>query len=225
MLLVHSPVVGPSTWSRVAEAARNRGVAVAVPDLSVAASGSERPLWSVMVEIALNASDDLEAPVTLAGHSGAGAFLPLIGQGLDIRLGHLVFVDAVIPPEEGHHSSPPRLAPLLDEQTHDGILKPWLDWWDVSLVSSMLPDRGDREALRADLPSLPRSFYDEEIPVPSGWSEWPCRYLRTSPAYEEESNRARERGWPTSDMEGTHLSLFTDPRAVLERIEALISAA
>lgn len=118
----------------------------------------------------------------------------------------------------------PRLKELLDQQTKGGILAPWLDWWPRETLVSLLPDRHDRAIIRADLPNLPRSYYDEPIPVPEGWPTWPCRYLRLSGAYDPELARAVELGWPTARHDGTHLSIFTEPYRVLGAVRALLMA-
>jgi len=223
LLLVHSPVVGPSTWGRLAESARTTGTTVALPDLTAVIGGSG-PLWRGFVETVVDSAKDLPAPVAVVGHSAAGALLPLIGDALGGHLGHLIFVDAVIPPVDRAHETPSRLKELLDQHTEDGVLAPWLDWWSDDVLDSLLPDWNDRAILRADLPALPRSYYDEEIPVPGRWSTWACRYLRLSAAYDTELVRAVESGWPTAELESTHLGMFTDPGPVLESLQKLTTS-
>jgi pimeloyl-ACP methyl ester carboxylesterase len=221
LLLVHSPVVGPSTWVRLAQAARSRGATVAVPDLTGVVPETPDLLWPAFVETAVRSTGNLRGPIDVVGHSAAGALIPLIGLALGDRLGALVFVDAVIPPHEGTHRTPAGIKELLDQRTSDGVLAPWLDWWPAETLDSLLPDALDRSILRTDMPGLPRSYYDEEIPVPKGWSDWPCRYLRLSSAYDSELARSAELGWPTASIDGTHLSIFTDPDVVLEVILSL----
>jgi len=75
--------------------------------------------------------------------------------------------------------------------------------------------------LLSDMPRLHRSFYDDDIPVPDGWSSGPCAYLQLSPAYHDEFRRAKELGWPTAILDGTHLSIVTDPEVVLAAVHDL----
>ncbi len=84
---------------------------------------------------------------------------------------------------------------LLDEQTVDGRLRRWLEWWPDVVVSELVPDMNERAALLDDMPSLPRSFYDESVPVPDGWTDRRCAYLKLSDAYEAEFADAGRRGW------------------------------
>ena len=75
------------------------------------------------------------------------------------------------------------------------------------------------------MPRLRRSFYDDPLPVPSEWTGGPCAYLRSSPAYDDEYRRAGEFGWSTATIDGSHLSIFTDPAAVFATVLALVPRA
>jgi hypothetical protein len=82
-VLIHSPLVGPFTWSLVAEELRARGQEVFVPTLSDA-EGSAAPSWqqyAASVAHALTAVP-LERPLHLIGHSGAGPLLPALRQAV-----------------------------------------------------------------------------------------------------------------------------------------------
>ncbi len=94
LLLVHSPLVGPSSWAALAQRAAAQGVDATVPDLTQVAE-AEPPRWKMLVDTAVTAADCLDGPVVAIGHSGAGAYLPEIGQRLGDYLGALIFVDAV----------------------------------------------------------------------------------------------------------------------------------
>lgn len=218
-LLVHSPLLGPSSLSELARRAASRGVHAAAPDLTGSAATEGGRAYA---ETAAAAAADLPDRVVVIGHSGAGAFLPNIGHLLGDRLAALLFVDAVVPPPSGAHRTPARLGLLLDEQTVDGMLLPWIDWWPEEALGEILPDAADRDLLRADLPRLPRSFYDQDVPVPKGWSDWASAYLRLSSAYHAEFEEAGRRGSPRGSIEGTHLSMHTHPDRVLGAIEPLL---
>ncbi|MDH3754033.1 MAG: hypothetical protein OEU32_09195 [Acidimicrobiia bacterium] len=220
LLFVHSPLVGPSSLRRLAQVCRTAGRAVALPDLTSATRAS--PVrWETFIEIAVAAGARLHGPTAVVAHSGAGAFLPAIGAAID-DLAALVFVDAVIPPDDGPHRTSDAMADLLDSKTVDGVLLPWLEWWPGHVVEQVLPDRVDRRTLAADMPRLPRGLYDEDVPVPSGWTDWPCRYLKLSAAYEQEYATAEERGWPSLSIDGAHLSTHTEPDVVRAAIDMLL---
>lgn len=220
LLCVHSPLLGPSSWDPFARHAAQRGIHVAAPDLTGAAS-SDPPDWRALTAAAVAGAAELGPPIAVVGHSGAGAFLPQIGLELGGQLGALVFVDAVIPPLRGAYRTPAAMHRLLDDQTTADLLVAWLDWWPSGLVEEMLPAASDRAALRADMPLVPRSFFDEDIPVPEAWSTSSGRYLQLSDAYQVEYHIAGSRGWPRTVIEGTHLSIYTHPDQVLTAVETL----
>jgi pimeloyl-ACP methyl ester carboxylesterase len=163
------------------------------------------------------------ADLVVVGHSGAGAFLPAIGHRVKNRLRAVVFVDAVVPPIAGEHRTSEPFSRFLDDKTVDGRLLPWLDWWPTAVVDTLARSSEQLEELRSDMPRLNRSFYDSPIPMPEDWSSGPCAYLQLSPAYAEEFRMANELGWPTSVLDGSHLSIFTDPSDVLAAVEDLVN--
>ncbi len=221
ILLVHSPLVGPSTWSAAAELMRSDGFDVRLPDLTGVAQASP-PRGEAFVRAAAEAADMLTEEVAIVGHSGAGAFLPAIAGRLEGLVASLVFIDAVIPPPSGVHETPAGMQALLDEQTIDGQLRRWLEWWPDDVVASLVPDVEERATLLADMPSLPRSFYEESIPVPDGWMERPCAYLKLSNAYDAEYTEAGRRGWSRAELDADHLAIHTQSRRVVTAIESLI---
>ena len=70
-MLVHSPLVGPSTMAPLAAMLRTRGWATVVPDLRSAVSAPAR--FGRAVAEAADSAD------VVVGHSGAGPFLPAVG--------------------------------------------------------------------------------------------------------------------------------------------------
>ncbi len=220
LLLVHSPLLGPSSWRPFAALARELGLDLALPDLTDVVSAAQ-PHWRHFVRAAAEAGSTLTPPTVVVGHSGAGVFLPAIARHLDKPETALTFVDAVVPPQAGAHTTPPRMAEMLDRQSTDGVLAQWLDWWPEDIVEELLPDPADWDTLRADMPQLPRAFYDEAVPVPEGWSDGRCCYLRLSAAYDGALDTARELRWPTASLDSSHLSIYRDPRRVLDTVVTL----
>lgn len=203
------------------QGAAAQGIDAVVPDL-IHVAEAEPPRWKMLVDTAVAAADGLDGPVVVIGHSGASAYLPEIGRRLGDHVRVFIFVDAVVPPRHGAHQTPAGMKQLLDEKTVNGILLRWLDWWPAEAVEEMLPNAADCEVLCADMPRLPRSLFDEGIPVPDGWSDRSCTYLKLSGAYDAEFEDAGKRGWPRASVDGTHLSIHTDPDRVLSAIESLI---
>lgn len=223
LLLVHSPLVGPSTWAPTASELRSRGIHAIVPDVTPAAAAS-RPRWETFVDLAARAAADLPGPVAVVGHSGAGPLLPAIGEQLGQRLQALVFVDAVVPASSGVHRTPPHLLAQLDEHVVDGRLERWLDWWPEDVTAELVPDPAQRDSLRREMPRLPRALYDRDLPLPDGWSAWPCAFVRLSEAYDDDLAEASARGWPTVELDATHLSPCTHPTPVASAIGSALDA-
>lgn len=220
LLLVHSPLLGPSIWGPVRSAASESGLPAVIADLRPAL-GRPGPMWPEMVRLARIAARPLPRPVDAVAHSGAGAVLPGVGAALGDDLGRLVFVDAVLPPEKGAHRYSSGIRSRVAELAgDDGSLPPWPDWWPPEALSAMLPDPGQVDLLRSDAPAAPLAWFEEEIPVPIAWSEGDNSYIRLSGAYDDELNRARQMGWQVWNMESHHLGMITNPRQVLDAILA-----
>src|SRR3954447_4643218 len=97
-VLVHSPLVGPTTWRWVADVLSTAGHETVVPDLrAVAASG----LPDAVVATAAAMVPQEWAAVVIVGHSGAGSLIPSIAATLGRRTVQIIFVDAGLPPCEG----------------------------------------------------------------------------------------------------------------------------
>ncbi|MDX1511577.1 MAG: hypothetical protein R3249_09535 [Nitriliruptorales bacterium] len=221
VLLVHSPLVGPGMGTRAADLLREHGHEVALPDLTFVASAPS-PMWRAFVTGASAAGTQLSGAVAVVGHSGAGAFLPAVGERLSDRRVSLLFVDAVIPPASGAHETSERLRALLDAQTVGGELRRWLHWWPDEVAAELLPDEEERAELLSEMPVLPRSFHDESVPVPADWTDLDCAYLQLSQAYDAEYEEAGRRGWPRFRVDANHLAIRTQPDIVVSAIESLL---
>ncbi|MBW3557737.1 MAG: alpha/beta hydrolase [Actinobacteria bacterium] len=216
--LLHSPLLGPSSWARVAEVLRQRGYEVAVPDLRQAVASP--PYGQRFAEVAAKAlgSANDGVPWVLVGHSGAGRLLAVVALGVETE--RLVFVDAGLPGEPSHLATAPGGARLHAFSLADdsGILPPWPDWWPAEVLAQILPDEGQRQALRSDSPRVPFNLLIE--PLPQAEPRVPCAYLAFT--YETEWLEARRRGWPTAALAGGHLHQMVAPAEVAEAIETLV---
>jgi hypothetical protein len=136
-----------------------------------------------------------------------------------------VYVDAVLPPPTIAYETPPSLHALLDAlPADDGLLPPWPQWWPAALMRDLVPDERQRTALAAEVPRVPRAFYDEPVALPAGWWDEPAGYLQLSAAYDAEREDAAARGWPTSRLDGAHLDVAVRPDAVADAVRSLVAA-
>ncbi len=225
--LIHSPLVGPATWQPVAEALRQRGAAVAVPQVA-ALPGSPRPYWQQHAESAAAGLRRLPARPVLVAHSGAGALLPAIRRSLDQPAAAYLFVDAGLPAAGSRLANFGDAAMAAGLRQHLGAGGRWPEWTDEQL-RVVVPDDTRRARLLAGLQPQPLAFWDEPLPAPAGWPDAPCGYLRFSPVYAADAERARSLGWPVRAIDAGHFHMLVDPAAVAETLwdmaQGLLSGA
>jgi hypothetical protein len=210
-LLVHSPLVGPSTLLPLARQLEVLGWSTVVPDLRNAI-GSPQEFVA--------AARPLELPELVVGHSGAGAFLPVVAQVSDARA--TVFVDAVLPHSDCPYLPSKDFTALLDRlHVSDGLLPPWNDWWTPEVMARLVPDDALRRRLVDEIVRVPRSFYDASFELPQGWYSRPAGYLQLSPAYDAEATRADDWGWPVARLDGKHLDVAVRPVVVAHHVDDL----
>ena len=213
-ILVHSPLVGPVTWTWVAEELRRGGNRVVVPSLKHAAvSGS----WEGCVDAAVrDAGGEIGL---LVGHSGAGPLLPAIANRMDQPPRRLVFVDAAVPPVSG-------AAPLVPEEFLDSVralakngrLPRWSEWFGPRALEALVPDPDRRAAVLADLPELPLSYFHGRVPMPREWASIAGAYVLLSDPYRSDAAEAASRGWPVKELPGAHLDIVTRPSDLSETL-------
>lgn len=207
-IVVHSPLVGPSTSQPLAEALRGRDWVVTAPDLRAGATSPDA--FAAVVRHAVETAGPLDVVI---GHSGAGAFLPALAH--DIGPAATVFVDAVVPGEIGAYLPAPGLLALLDDLVGaDGLLPPWHEWWPPGSLEELLPDEEQRRRVTGDEPRVPRSFHDQPVPFPPFWWRRANAYVQLSPAYDLDHQRASDWGWPTAHHDGGHLDVVARPDEV-----------
>jgi len=211
-VLVHSPLVGPSTWHAVAAELRSRGHRVDTPSLAGVFDG-DGPYYPKL-------RDAIRGPGTIVVHSGAGALVPATG----VREQRAVFVDALLPHpgRSWFDTAPAELVARLRDLATDGVLPPWHEWFPPGTVEDLLPDRSTRAAFIAELPRLPLAYFTEPAPgAASHAGPQHAAYLRLSDAYDEEAAQAAERGWPVERLDSHHLAPLTDPVTVADVLERL----
>jgi pimeloyl-ACP methyl ester carboxylesterase len=222
-VLVHSPLVGPSTWSPVARELERRGHRVIVPSLLGDASAPP-PQWRRCVEAVRNATRAVSTPLVLVGHSGGGLLLPAIADSVAQPVSRLIFVDSGVPAAIGETPlALPRFLEYLRALAVDGTLPPWSAWWGEEAMSDLVPDHALRAALAREMPSLPLAYFEQRVPSPAGWDRLPCSYVLLSEAYRDAAAEARARGWRVEEIaEAQHLHIAVAPDAVTDTLIRLL---
>lgn len=229
-VLVHAPLVGPSTWRWVAEALDDT---VVVPDLHAGAGEVTFESCVRRVAESIPTGDD----AVLVGHSGGDMLLPF-AAALATQTDRLtyVFVDAGLPPLSGstlgehpvmkeagiEWTGRPSFA---DRVEPDGCLPPWHTWWGDDGMAWLVPDAGRRSAVTRDVPRLPITFYDQGDDVPARWASAPSGYVLFSDTYRIWADAVRSYGWPVEEVRGTHLELVNRPQDVAAAIVRVADAA
>ena len=220
-VLVHSPLVGPTSWLPVAEELERRGRAAVVPSL-LGVAAAPAPQWRHVADAVRIATSHLQQRIILVGHSGAGLLLPVIADAADSEVAALVFVDSLLPPPAGRLPlGPPAFINQLRALATDGVLAPWSRWFGADAMRELVPDERLRADLEAEMPRLPLSYFEANVPLPDDWvNRHPCAYLLLSATpYGQSATEARARGWPVIEIAGVkHLAIATNPIPVTESL-------
>lgn len=214
--LVPSPFLGPSSWASVASelSARGHAVLIATP-----VDAGVRPYWPQHAAAAAIAVPRVEKLV-LAGHGGAGPLLPAIADAAHCDVAVYLFVDADLPSHgvtrmELLRTTDLHLGAQVDQHLRAGGRHP--QWTDAELREA-IPDPRARAGVVAELKARHRDFFLEPLPVPAGWPDAPCAYLRLSKAYEPAAARAEGLGWPVRRLDAGHFHTVVDPEEVATAI-------
>ncbi len=205
-LLVHSPAVGPSSWRWVAEELRAAGHDAHVPDLTQQAVAGD-PL--ALARAAAATVIDGQA-ITLVGHSGSGALLPVIAEMLGEAPVRTLFVDAGIPPEAGTATLGGDFLDVLRDLAVAGILPPWSEWFGDGVMAALVPDPIRRGTVAAELPRVPLALYETSFELPAGWRNAPAAYVLLSESYRPDADQASSLGWPVAEHRVGHLGIVHD---------------
>ena len=223
-VLVHSPLVGPSTWKLVANELRARGFPAVVPSLPDERAGE--PYWRQHAEAVAAQVADAAPPLVLVGHSGACPLLPAIGAAVRDPIAAYVLVDGDLPlvPAGGSRldllqAAAPALADELRALLDKGGAFP--TWRDEDLREE-IPDRALRASVLAEVHPQPGPFWEERLPAVAGWPDAPCGYLELSAHYGRAAARARREGWAYRHLAGRHFELLTRPAEVADAIVDLV---
>jgi len=219
-VLLHSPLVGPSTWAPVARRLPNAVVPSFLP-----VADAQPPFWPLVAETVAAAVAPLptETEVVLVGHSNAGRFMPVVVDAIDRTVRACVFVDASLPARAGLTDAvSPALLEIARRKADGARLPPWSQWWDEADIAALFPDTQTMREICDEQPRLPLSYFEQQIPVPAGWDDRPCSYLMFGTnGDDEKAADARERGWRVDHMRGLHLHQLVDPDAVAATIRGM----
>jgi len=225
--LIHSPLVGPTTWQPIAGILQQRGIDAIVPTLHDA--GSDQPFWQQHAESAARALTDVPVnrPLVLVGHSGAGTLLPHIRQRLPHPVAAYLFVDAGLPldgisrlgeMEATGSAFGAQLRTLLEA---GGRYPEWTD----EMLRPISPDDDLRRGIIAEMHPRGLDFFTEPFPRLPDWPDAPCACIQFTSSYDLAIAEARRRGWPvrTFDTAG-HFHMLVDPEGVTDALLALCPA-
>lgn len=219
LVLLHSPLMGPSVWQAVAADLRGRGVDADAPAW-LPLSQVEGGYYGALAEDLASRLAQVDRPLILVAHSGAGG---LVGH-LESHLGDvqgMILVDAIQqhPGKSWFDTAPPDLARQLRAGALMGELPAWDGWWPPGALERLIPDEASRETLIAELEPLPLAYFEEV--APSSIYMGPAAYLQLSGAYDDESQAAARYGWPLVRLPLHHLAMLTHPQAVAAALTSL----
>jgi hypothetical protein len=214
-VLIHSPLVGPATWARVAEEMQQRGIMACVPALSDSPDSAE-PFWK---QHAASLSDSVSQLSPDTG-SGAGPLLPAIRQTLPHTVQGYVFVDAGIPRHGAGRldlmkSEDPEWGRQFEQYLTSGGKFPN---WSFDDLQELIPNEILRRRMVEEIRPRSLRFFTEPIPVFEGWPDAPCAYIQLSATYTHYAAQARQAGWPTDELLAGHFHMLVDPKVLTDRI-------
>lgn len=213
-VLIHSPLVGPSSLAPTAAVLQTQGFMAHVPTPDPARG---LPAWRDWPQRLMDVLPKINEPI-LVGHSAGGLVAASLAASL--RAKAVICLDAMMPPEKG--LTPPVEADFMSFvrtlPIDEGLLPIWTDWWDGDLLAGTPTDNASKALFLAELPRLPLSWFEDAFEMPD-WSACARGYIQTSPVFEDEASRAEELGWPVARLKGTHLHPALAPA---ETAQALI---
>lgn len=218
-VLIHSPLVGPLTWTLVADELRQHGSIVLLPTLQDSPD-KKQLYWQQHASSVAQALADVPKSLRLilVAHSGAGPLLPVIRQMLPNSIFAYVFVDAGIPRDGATRLDLMRYedadwADQFQKELERGGRFPT---WSFDDLRDVIPDENIRSQMVTALRPRSLDFFTEPIPVFPGWPDVPCVYIQLSASYDWDAAQARLANWPTYKVEAGHFHMLVDARQVAE---------
>jgi pimeloyl-ACP methyl ester carboxylesterase len=227
IVLVHPPVLGPASWRSVGDQLTRAGHHVDIPDLT-GFTGGEAPYAPRLIaafarQVAATVGRaGRPGQVVLVPHSGAGPFAAQLAAAVPGGRASVVFADAGLPSPSGPTPVVDAgFLPYLRQIAREDTVPAWSQWFPGEDPAEVYPTPEARAAVLADARPLPLSFFEETLPAAAGAPVGAAGYLLFSEGYRPEAERARERGWPVTELAGTHLHPLGAPAEVAAAIASL----
>lgn len=223
-VLVHAPVLGPASWRPTAAELTRAGHQAVVPSLLGFTDGGPPYVPRLITSFAEQAAPAVSGAsrVVLAVHSGAGPLAAMLASVLAVPAVTVVFADAGLPAPSGPTPvTDARFLPYLRDLAQGDVVPPWPRWWPDADPAELFPGPADtRAAAAGEARPLPLAFFTENVP-PSMRPLGRAAYLLLSQGYAGEAAKARDRGWPVTEITGSHLHMLADPGEVAAAITGL----
>lgn len=220
-VLIHSPLVGPSTWTLVADELQRSGSIVNLPALQDSPN-KKLPYWQQNASSIAQVLADVPktAHLLLVAHSGAGPLLPAIRQSIPNPVHAYIFVDAGIPL---HNATRLDLMSMEDAEWANEFQKELehggrFPTWSSDDLREIIPNDLLRANVVSELRPRGLDFFTERIPVFDGWPDAACVYIQFSDSYEWDAERARQAGWATYKVQAGHFHMLVEPQTVAQLI-------
>lgn len=221
--LIHSPLVGKSSWKGVEASLRRAGSDAAAIDYG----GVREPDWyGGAVDRVVAQIGAVTTPWLLVLHSGAGALASSIAEAAPAKPAGVVFADAILP-HPGRswlETAPAGLAQHVRRMAEGGILPPWNRWFADDPARTLIDDPGLRADFIGELPRVPLAYLECTAPNQELAPSTPAAFLQLSVAYQAEADDARRRGWPVALAQMDHLAILTAPDRVAAMVMDLAAA-
>jgi hypothetical protein len=222
LVLLHSRVLGPSSWSPLTARLESFGHRCLVPEPDRQPGSTPTP-WHELPSALASLVDGTDQPV-IVGHSGAGPLAAPVAATLDAA--GVIFLAARLPPPPGPVPPAERdfvqfLEGLADE---DGLLPPWSRWWGDDVLAALIDDPAVRAVVSNEQPRLPLAWFDDHFTVPNDWGNRRLAYLQFSEAYDAEMDAARAAGSDVADLHGGHLHHINAPGEVAHHIVRVLDS-
>jgi hypothetical protein len=223
-ILVAGPLVRASSWEPTAEWLRAAGCHVQVPD--VLAHHRSPPSWSAWTSQLLEHTTRGQEPIVV-GHSSASALVADLATRLPAC--GIIIVDGDVPPSRGAaFPVRPALHDFIKGLVEpDGMLPIWARWFahDLRRMSLVGLDILARDAaafarFESGLPRMRIGWFDDAIEL-ADWDHIPAGFIQTSAIYDHAAIEAQRRGWPMTNLQGTHLHPTIHPAETANAILAM----
>lgn len=217
-ILLHWPILGPTSLRGLGRALCAAGHDVVVPDLHTA--GPDH--LGAALEALAGLPD--ERPLLLVAHSGAGHLLPSLRQRLPNPVSGYVIMDGSLP-EDGRsrldltEAQGPAVGAKTMERLRKNGATPLLEAFSYA---ELVDDPELVRALEAEHHPQPAPYWTDPIAVFDGWPDAPAGYLSLGEGYRVFAERAEKRGWTVLRVEAEQFDPVARPDITTEQLLELL---